>query len=125
MRRDIIVRANPGLSEADIQAIVAATAGLTAREIEPLVAGYKSGQKLPVPPPTSWCRNPITGEYCERHLDPYQLVKNLAAHGLTARVRHGFRRWPLRWLNGVHVWWLNNILFNFRSFFIIVATKAR
>lgn len=123
MRRDIVLGANPSLSESDVKKIVEATAGLTAKEIAPLALSYTQGLELPTPPYSSWCRNPVTGEYCERQLNPFELAESLAAHGFIAEVRHGFRRWPLSWLNSIHIRWLNTMLFNYRSYFIIVAVK--
>jgi SAM-dependent methyltransferase len=125
MRRDIVLRANPGLAEGDVTKIVDATAGLTSKEIEPLARSYSSGQKLPTPPHSSWCRNPVTGEYCERHLNPFELAEDLAAQGFVAEVRHGFRKWPLNWLNRTHIRWLDTMLFNFRPFFMIVGVKPK
>jgi SAM-dependent methyltransferase len=123
MRRDIVVQANPRLNDADVGKIVDATAGLTAKEIAPLARSYTPGKKLPNPPHSSWCRNPVTSEYCERHLDPFELAERLAAHGFVVEVRHGFRKAPLSWLNGIHIRWLNILLFNYRPYFMIVGTK--
>ena len=123
MRKDIIVQANPSLAEADVRKVVDATAGLTEKEIVPLARSYTPGLNLPTPPYSSWCRNPITGEYCERHLDPFELAERLAAHGFKAEVRHGFRKWPLSWLNGTYIRWLNNLLFNYRPYFMILGVK--
>jgi SAM-dependent methyltransferase len=123
MRRDIVIQANPRLTEADVNNIVDATAGSTEAEIVPFARSYMPGQKLPTPPYSSWCRNPVTGEYCERHLNPFELAERLAAHGFMAEVRHGFRKWPLSWLNGTHIRWLNTMLFNYRPYFMIVGVK--
>ena len=123
MREEIVRNANPNLSEADIQVIVQACAGLVEPEIRSLAASYGTDTKLPTPPEYSWCRNPVTGEYCERHLDPFEVADTLVRHGFKARVRHGFRKWPLNWFNGVKWRQLNIRLFNVRSLFLIVATK--
>jgi len=125
MRREIVVRANPALTEGDVFKVVEATAGLTTKEIEPLARSYKAGKSLPTPPFSSWCRNPVTGEFCERHLNPFELAERLTAHGFKAEVRHGFRKWPLNWLNGVHVRRLNVMLFNYRPYFMILAVKPK
>jgi hypothetical protein len=123
MRREIVLAANSSLGEEDVSRIVDATAGLTAREITPLAASYLRGQSLPEPPYASWCRNPITGEYCERQLNPFELAENLAAHGLVTQVRHGFRKLPLSWLNAIHLRWVDILLFNLRAYFIILGVK--
>ena len=124
MRREIILRANPRLTEPDVSEIVAATAGKTDMEIIRLATYYTPGQSLPTRPRSSWCRNPVTGEYCERQLDPYEIADQLSAAGFTAKVRHGFRkRRPLRWLNAIQWRPLNTLLFQKRPFFVVVATK--
>jgi SAM-dependent methyltransferase len=123
MRREIVIQANPRLNEADIGRIVEATAGLTANQIVPLARSYTPGQKLPSPPHSSWCRNPITGEYCERHLNPFEVAECLAANGFVAEVRHGFRKFLLNFLNGIQIRWVNTLLFNYRPYFIIVGVK--
>ena len=123
MRKDIVLRANPSLKEPEVEMIVQATAGLTEKEIVPIAKSYMPGQKLPTPPYSSWCRNPITGEYCERQLNPFELADDLAAQGFVTWIRHGFRRWPLCWLNEVPLRWLNKVLFNYRPYFMVVGMK--
>lgn len=125
MRREIVLGANSSLGEEEVSRIVDATAGLTAREIIPLAASYVRGRSLPKPPYASRCRNPITGEYCERQLNPFELSETLAAHGLVTQVRHGFRKWPLRWLNAIQLRWMNILLFNLKAYFIILAVKPK
>lgn len=123
MRSRIVLEANPSLRQDQVEKISKATAGLTRGEIEPIATQYSDGQALPVPPPLSWCRNPITGEYCERQLDPFAVCELLHNHGFRASVRHGFRKLPLRLLNGIGWRWLNTMLFQYRSFFIVVAVR--
>lgn len=123
MRSRIALEANPSLSQDQVERISQATAGLTRTEIEPLAAQYRDGHDLPVPPPLAWCRNPITGEYCERQLDPFAVCELLHKHGFKASVRHGFRKMPLCLLNGIGWRWLNTRLFQYRPFFIVVAVR--
>lgn len=123
MRCRIVSEANSSLSQDQVERISKATAGLTRAEIEPIAAQYRDGHALPVPPPLSWCRNPITGEYCERQLDPFEVCGQLRNHGFRASVRHGFRKLPLRLLNGIGWRWLNTTLFQYRPFFIVVAVR--
>ena len=123
MRQEIIQRANPKLDPASVHRIATATAGMAADEIEPIARTYKPGMNLPTPPRLSWCRNPVTKEYCERLLDPFEVAEQLVANGFSAKVRHGFRKWPLNMLNGIGLRWLNEALFNYRPFFIVVAIK--
>jgi ubiquinone/menaquinone biosynthesis C-methylase UbiE len=123
MREAIVRKAKPSLADANVQALVAATAGLTQREIEWIAREYTPAFSLPTPPALSWCRNPVTGEYCERQLDPAVVVDVLRSVGFRAQFRHGFRRWPLRALNGVRLPVLNDWLFQLRPFFIVVGTR--
>lgn len=123
MREAIIRKANPALPEADVHALATATAGLTQPAIEPMARGYTGATVLPTPPALSWCRNPVTGEYCERQLDPAAVVDVLRSVGFRAHFRHGFRRWPLRALNGVRLSPLNDWLFQLRPFFIVVGLR--
>jgi SAM-dependent methyltransferase len=123
MRENVIRRANPNLSSADVARIADATAGMLDAEVEAVARSYAPGGRLPEPPAYAWSRNPTTGEYCERQLNPYELRENIDGHGFDARVRHAYRRFPLRLWNGVQFRPLNSRLFNHRSQFIIVAVR--
>lgn len=123
MRKKIIREAEATLSVEKIATIAEATAGMTADEIKCVSMSYKGDLTLPSPPPLSWCRNPMTGEYCERLLNPYEIAGMLEAQGFRASVRHGFRRFPLSLLNGTGIKLLSQLLFNLRPYFIIVGTK--
>jgi ubiquinone/menaquinone biosynthesis C-methylase UbiE len=123
MREAIVRKANPGLPDANARVLVGATAGLTGTEIERIAREFTPASVLPTPPALSWCRNPITGEYCERQLDPTDVVQALRACGFRAHFRHGFRRWPLSALNGVRFPPLNAWLFQLRPFFIVVGLR--
>ena len=124
MRQKIVVQVIPGLSNSDVERSLN-DRRVDSSEIAPLARSYRPGQKLPTPPDFSWCRNPVTGEYCERHLNPFELAEGLAAHGFKADVRHGFRKRPLSWLNGVHFASVNAMLFNYRAYFIILGSAGR
>jgi ubiquinone/menaquinone biosynthesis C-methylase UbiE len=123
MREAIVRRANPRLADSNARTLVGATAGLTEAEIARIALGFTPAGPLPTPPALSWCRNPVTGEYCERQLDPAAVVEMLRSCGFRARFRHGFRRWPLSALNGVRFPPLNAWLFQLRPFFIIVGLR--
>jgi ubiquinone/menaquinone biosynthesis C-methylase UbiE len=123
MREEIVRQANPGLVDGDVARIVEATAGLTQPEIVGVASRYGPGAELPTPPPLSWCRNPITGEYCEKQLDPFAVAELMQASGFAAQVRHGFRRFPLSALNRVGIRPINHLLFQLRPFFILVGIK--
>jgi hypothetical protein len=123
MRERIICTANNRLDKPHLNALVEATAGMMAPEIAAVAAGYSPSDKLPRRPQFSWCRNPVTGEYCERQLDPVELAGLLRRCGFRAEYRHGFRRFPLSALNGVKFAPLNNFLFKTRPFFMLVAKR--
>ena len=124
MRASIIAAANPELRPDDAERMARATAGLTRPAIERLAAAYTPGGALPTPPRLSWCRNPETGEYCERQLDPFAVADLMRASGFEAQVRHGFRRRPLSWLNGLSARPLNHFLYQLGPFFLLVGAKA-
>lgn len=125
MREEIVRQANPSILDAHCAAIVDATAGMIRPDISELSLSYRSGATLPTPPPFSWCRNPETGEYAERLLDPFEIAEMLTARGFRrARVLHAFRRFPIRYLNSIQFRPLNRYLFNLRPSFIVTAHKA-
>ena len=125
MREQIVRRMNPGLSDHEVQAIVEATAGLVKPDIESVARNYNPIKSLPTPPKLSWCRNPLTGEYCERQFDPFAVADMMRSLGLLAHVRHGFRKWPLSWFDGITIRPINRWLFERRRLFIIVGLKPR
>ncbi len=124
MRSAMIAQANPQLDAPTIHRLANATAGLTRPTIEHLATHFTPTTTLPTPPSLSWCRNPETGEYCERQLDPTAVANLMQAHGLPTQVRHGFRRPPLNWLNGLVLRPLNDALFQLTPFFFLVGTKS-
>lgn len=124
LREEIVARANPRLDAVARAHIVQATAGLLKADIERFAREYSASAKLPVRPRFSWCRNPLTGEYCERLLHPYEIARSLERLGFRARVLHAFRRLPLRILNDVRIPGLNELLFNVRPIFLVCAIKA-
>ena len=122
-RRRLIAGAAPAISERALTALTAATAGLVEGDVMAAVGTFERTGELPVPPVHSWCRNPVTGEYCERLLDPFEVARAVAGAGLEPRVHHAVRRWPLSWGNSVKTRWASSALFRWRSVFIIVARK--
>lgn len=125
MRERIIRKANPRLPESEVTDLADATAGLIEPDIVAVASSHAPGDELPTPPKYSWSRNPVTGEYCERQLNPYELARAIDAAGFTgSTVRHAFRQFPLRPLNGVQLRPLNERLFAKRSVFVIVSERA-
>lgn len=123
MREQIVRQADPSLGEEAVAAIVDATAGLTQPDIERVAQDYASQTQLPTPPAYAWCRNPVTGEFCERLLNPFEIAECMTRHGFKTRVFHAFRKWPLRLANRIGVRALQTVLFNLRRLFVIQAIK--
>jgi SAM-dependent methyltransferase len=124
MREAIVREANPSLSSEDCAAIVSATAGMIRPEIALLARDYAPGMKLPTPPEYSWCRNPETGEYAERLLDPFEIAALIEQAGFgRVRVMHAFRRLPLRLANSIQFGPLNRYLFGLRAGWIVAGVK--
>jgi SAM-dependent methyltransferase len=125
MRRDIVREANPKLDDEAVGIVVDRTAGLIKLEIAQLAREYQPGMKFPFIDQYDRCRNPETGEYAERLLDPYKLVKLLQECGFKTNIRHCFRRFPLSHINAIAFRPLNNYLFNLRGAFMIVGEKRK
>lgn len=123
MREEMIRATEPSLSDSEVAALRQATAGMIRPEIERAVTDYKASGKLPVRDEFGWCRNPETGEYSERLLDPFELKRMLKKSGFKVQLRHVFRKKPLNLLNGVQFRPLNMRLFAMRPLFALVATK--
>jgi SAM-dependent methyltransferase len=124
MRRRIIAEQPFAFDESALSALTAATAGMNRAGIVAACSRFASDQHLPVPPPLSWCRNPETGEYAERLLDPFELMQSLRRHGFAVSLRHLFRKPPLKWVNGVSVGPVNRALFRLRPQFVLLAQKV-
>jgi len=120
-RERVVRTANPSLDHESVDRIVEATAGLVAADIESIAEGYDGGAGLPTPPPMAWCRDPITGEYCERLLDPFWVRDAMAVHGFHAQVRLEFRRFPLWALNGLGWKPIASRLFRIKGGFIVLG----
>lgn len=123
MREEMIRAAAPDLDDATVARLRAATAGMVGPEIEAATDRFKADGTLPVRDEYGWCRNPETGEYSERLLNPFELRDMLKAHGFKVQLRHLFRKMPMRLLNGVAFRPLNIRLFALRPQFVLVARK--
>lgn len=120
-RKEIVEAANPNLAAEDVDGLIWCSAGMLKPEIEKLAKNYKPGDSLPPRRKVDWCRNPETGEFAERLFDPYELAEMLEERGMSAKVLHCFRRIPLRFLNNIQFRPVNDILFNRKPEFAIVA----
>jgi SAM-dependent methyltransferase len=125
MREEIVRAANPGLDEPTLSALVRITAGLVKPEIEHIARKHVIGALIPRPAIGKYdrCRNPQTGEYAERLLNPFVLANMLGEFGFKAKVQHAFRKFPLSLANQIEFWPLNYLLFNVRPAFIVLGQK--
>jgi SAM-dependent methyltransferase len=123
MREEMIRTAAPELDDGSVGMLRRATAGMIRTEIASAVDRFKRDGSLPIRDEFGWCRNPETGEYSERLLDPFELKGMLKSRGFKVELRHLFRKMPLRLLNGVQFRPLNMQLFALRPQFALVATK--
>lgn len=124
MREKIIHDARRELPDSAAQSLVHATAGQTASEILASVETYLADGSLPTRPEYSWCRNPVTGEYCERQFDPFELKDDLKRHGFRVRLLQDIRRRGLLGVLGrIDLGWLHRVVFTYRSAFVLVARK--
>src|SRR4051812_12546954 len=114
MREKMIRAAAPDLDAASVSKLRAATAGRSRGGIEAAVERYKKDGSLPARGEFGWCRNPDTGEYSERLLDPFELKDMLKARGFKVQLRHVFRKMPLALFNGVQFSPVNKRLFALR-----------
>jgi SAM-dependent methyltransferase len=123
MREEIVKAANPGLDESTVAIIVGNTAGLLKAEIADLAIAYHSGMRFPKVGEYDRCRNPETGEYAERLLDPFKLADMLRRSKFKTQVRHCFMRYPLNFANSIQFRPVNKMLFELRGEFMIVGEK--
>ena len=124
MREAIILECEVTLDPESRAILVAATAGLTRPEIVTATKTFEIDQKLPTPPRFSWCRNPETGEYAERLLDPFEMAGWLRNSGFkNVKLRHAFSKFPFTLLNSVKFRPLNLWLFDKRPMFLLIADK--
>ncbi|QDZ08050.1 class I SAM-dependent methyltransferase [Sphingomonas panacisoli] len=123
MRERMIRAVEPGMGDDAVAKLVHATAGLIRPEIEQAAHDFKANGKLPVRPELSWCRNPETGEYAERLLDPFAMQKGLRDAGFKVSLQHLYRKFPFRLANNVGIHAVNKLLFKQNPLFVLVAQK--
>lgn len=90
-RREIVQQVAPGLSPEEVDVLARRTRGYRRDDIERFVREYLSGRTLPplIGHPTNTCWSD-TGSWCDRLLDPYEVVALLDGYGFTSRVRTGY-----------------------------------
>lgn len=124
MREEIMKSAFPDLAPQAARTLADATAGLTRPDILAAVERFRRDGSLPQPPRNAWCRNPLTGEYCERQFDPFELKRHLRGIGFRVRLLQTFRRGgPLRLLSRLDCPPLNRLIFRWRAGFLLACIK--
>jgi len=124
MRQEIIDETGIAFTPDQQAKLVAATAGMIRPEIVKAAETYRDKGTLPTPPKFAWCRNPETGEYAERLLDPFELRDMLKQAGFrNVSLRHGFTKFPFRLANGIAFRPINEFLFDRRGLFLLRADK--
>jgi len=123
MREEHIRKSAPELSDDAVAKLRAATAGMIYTEIDGAIDSYKRDGSLPVRDEFGWSRNPETGEYSERLLDPFELAGMMKARGFKVQLRHLFRKIPYRLLNNIGFRPLQKRIFHSRPHFVLVAKK--
>jgi SAM-dependent methyltransferase len=124
MRERMVREANPSLPADDVRRLADATAGLIEPDVRDVARRYAPGAALPTPPTNAWSRNPVTGEYCERQLNPFDLADEIRRAGFTSRVLHAFRPLPLRALNPVRSRRVSRRIFARRAVFVIRCVRV-
>ena len=112
MRADIIRRHAPDLAPGDVAMLASSTRGMVEDGIRAAVDRFRATGQRPEPPahPTNTC-DPLTGNWAEHLMDPFDLAAELSEAGMRAGVeagRYGFYRgirgaiaFPLNRLIGV------------------------
>ncbi|MFK8104132.1 MAG: methyltransferase domain-containing protein [Saprospiraceae bacterium] len=79
------------LSEQEVEQLSKLTRGKIKKDIEAAAKSYLTTGILPQPidHPTNTC-DPLTGNWCEKLMNPYQLNEILARQGCTTKVLQGF-----------------------------------
>ena len=94
IRRQIIVSANSELSQETVDTLTEKTRGMREDDIRKFLSDYRDGNPITISPdhPTNTC-DPLTGNWAERMMDPFSLIKDAKQHGLELNVLPGF--WSL------------------------------
>jgi 2-polyprenyl-3-methyl-5-hydroxy-6-metoxy-1,4-benzoquinol methylase len=124
VRGEIIDQIAPDLTSSQREKLVKSTAGMVKDEIVEEVKRCLHDGILSTPPRYAWCRDPITGEYYERLLDPFELRRMLLEVGFRkVRIHPLYWRKQLNVLSNITLGVLLRLLFLIRGWFAIVAIK--
>ena len=90
VRAEIIRRCGPGLKPTEVDLLAGGTRGLAEHDIRACVQNYCATRAVPVPAhPTNTC-DPITGNWAERLINPYDLLARAEGFGFRGRVLAGY-----------------------------------
>lgn len=91
IRKEIIARHFPKLPMQDVELLARRTRGMMESDILKAVKTYEATGEMPreLDHPTNTC-DPMTGNWSEHLLDPYELLDTLEAHGLNGQVLPGY-----------------------------------
>ena len=94
IRHSIVKQARPELDDETLNLIADRTRGMRQDDILAFLASYTAGDTITIEPdhPTNTC-DPLTGNWAERMMDPFQLVQDAKRHDLDLQVRPGL--WSL------------------------------
>lgn len=122
VRRDIIRSSFPHVEDSLLDELATDTMGLVREEIIESVKLHLGGKPMLAPDSKALGRDPVTKEFCERLLDPYEVREAACAEGFQAWLRpdsHTRLRWFL--FHGVRM--LNPLLLRIKPGFVLVARR--
>lgn len=85
MRKKIILNLKPTCNPSKLQYLVKKTAGMYGKELESAVSEFNKTGKIENRKSFKY-RNPKTGEFPERPLNPYMIIKALRSRGFSYRA---------------------------------------
>ena len=92
IREEVIQSVMPHLPAADLKLLVDRTRGELIDDVKRIAEEYKRDGTIPSPKSPCAPRDPFTGQYMERLLDPYQTIEIMDAQGFrTALLKPNFR----------------------------------
>ena len=125
MRKRMIKQNFPDLEENEVNLLSNKTTGLYGKDLINACENYIRNRVLPKRPKLSWCRNPVSGEYCERMFNPFNLKKEIESFGFRANVfAHSGSRKPFRYFNPFFRL-LTPLTIHISASFKIVAKKTK